>query len=66
VSSYNCTAQTDITNAPISETLTLGQKATSISIYEPTAQAQPTQVLTNASSIPVQIPDDPVIVKISF
>lgn len=66
VSSYDTKAQQDITNAAISDTLTLGKKATSISVYEPTVQAQPTHVYTNTATATLQIPDDPLVVKISF
>lgn len=66
VSSYNTKTQTAIENPAIADTLTLGTKATSISVYQPTVQAQPTNVYTNATSAPLEVPDDPLVVKITF
>jgi hypothetical protein len=61
--SYDYRRQADIVNAPVSAILTLGQKAHTIALYEPTAGAQPLHIYTDVVSVPLEIPDHPLVVK---
>jgi hypothetical protein len=63
-SSYDSRSQTDIVNAPLGSVLTLNAKASSITLYEPSLQAQPLRVYTNVTSVPLELPDHPLVVKI--
>src|SRR5579859_5070244 len=62
--SYDYVRQVDLVNAPLASILTLGFQAQSIAVYEPSAQAQPLHVYTDVKSIPLQIPDHPLVIKI--
>jgi hypothetical protein len=64
VTSYDYVRQVDIANAPLAGVLTLGSQARSITLYEPAAQAQALHVYTDVKSVPIEIPDDPLVVKI--
>ena len=64
VSSYDPKRQADINTPAEAAVLNLGQQAKSITLYEPTDQPQPIQTLTNVASVPLQIPDHPLVVKI--
>jgi hypothetical protein len=64
VSSYDYRRQADIENAPLSSVLTLGEEASSITLYEPSLQAQPLRTYSHVTTVTLEIPDHPLVVKI--
>lgn len=66
VSSYDTQKHSDIDNPAVASTLTLGRQATSITVYQPVTQAQPLQTWNDVKSVPLEIPDHPLVVEISF
>jgi hypothetical protein len=64
VASYDPSREVDIVNAPQTAVLTLGRKARSVTLYEPTAQAEPLQTYGDLSELQLSIPDHPLVVKI--
>lgn len=66
IPSYNIPSQADINNPDASAQLTLGQQARSITAYQPVTQESPIHTWTNTKSVPLEIPDHPLVVEISF
>jgi hypothetical protein len=64
VPSYDYQHQRDIAVSPQPVTLTLQQNAKAVSTYEPTVVSQPLQVYKNVASVPLQVPDHPLVVQI--
>ena len=51
VTSYDRSRQTDIDNAPLASMLTLDEEASSITLYEPSVQAQPLRTYTHVTQV---------------
>ena len=66
ISSYDVRRQTDIDNPDVTSVLTLGRRARSVEIYDPVKQSNPLRVASDVKSLPVRIPDEPLVVKIRF
>jgi hypothetical protein len=66
ISSYNFRSQTDIANAHVTALLTLGQRARSIVIFEPSMQLGPVKSFTDSTSVTLAIPDHPLVVRITM
>jgi hypothetical protein len=64
VASYNPSRQTDVANVPVTADLTLRQRAHAIALYEPVKQAQALHTYTDVASVPLEISDHPLVVKI--
>jgi hypothetical protein len=58
-------ASRDISNAPIPVTLTLAQRARTLTIYAPLKGAAPLSSDSSASSLLVPVPDYPIVVEIT-
>jgi hypothetical protein len=65
VQSYDYEKQQEITVSSRTITLTLAHSVQTLTTYEPTTQARPLQVYTNATSVSLEIPDHPLVVKIT-
>lgn len=66
VVSFDYKNQSDISNRNQAATLTLGASARSVSVFQPSLQAQPLFTRTNIARVPLQIPDSPLVIKISL
>jgi hypothetical protein len=66
VPSYDYQHQRDIAVSPQPVTLTLQQNAKEVSTYEPIVVNQPLQVYKNVASVPLQVPDHPLVVQIGL
>jgi hypothetical protein len=66
ISSYDLRSQKDIENPSVSAQLTLGRQAAQITLYDPVQQSQPIGAYQNTKSIPLAIPDEPLVVEIKF
>jgi hypothetical protein len=66
VVSFDYKNQSDISNSNEAATLTLGRSARSVSVFQPSLQAQPLFTRTDSASVPLQIPDSPLVIKISL
>lgn len=66
VSSYDVNSHADIDNPTQPAVLTLGRSASHIAIYEPTMQSEPVRTFSDVKSAPLEIPDHPLVVEISF
>ena len=66
ISSYDVRSQTDIQNPSVNAQLTLGRQARKITLYDPVRQAQPVGSYQNTKSVPLAIPDEPLVVEIRF
>ena len=66
VSSYDLTRHTDIHNPTVAAMLTLGQQARRITLYQPVTQAGALRTFNHVRSVPLEIPDHPLVVEISF
>jgi hypothetical protein len=64
VPSYDIRGKKDITNPTTKEVLTLGQKAQLVTLYEPTLQEAPLHKYENTETVPLEIPDHPLVVAI--
>ncbi len=64
VSSYNTWIHREVRNDPANTTLILGNEARRVVLFEPVLQATPIQTYTNVTSVPVSIPDHPLVVEI--
>lgn len=65
-SSYDLRHNADIDNADVAETLTLTRTARSVSVYEPMEGTAAVHSWDSVSSVPISIPDHPLIVEIGF
>jgi hypothetical protein len=66
ISSYDVQRHVDLKNPAITATLTLGRQARAITAYQPVLEAGPVHKWKNVRSVPVEIPDHPLVVEISF
>jgi hypothetical protein len=66
VSSYDVTRHVDLENPVVDGTLTLGRQARNVTVYQPVTQAAPIHSWSNVTSVPLAIPDHPLVVEISF
>jgi hypothetical protein len=66
ISSYDVRRHTDLDNPKVSTTLSFGRKARIVTIYQPATQAGPLHIWKNVTSVPLQIPDQPLVVEIAF
>ena len=64
VQSYDYEKQQEITVSSRTITLTLAHSVQTLTTYQPTTQARPLQVYTNATSVSLEIPDHPLVVQI--
>lgn len=55
----------DVFNAPVPVSLSLAAKARTLTLYAPLHGAEPLSVSSNASSMLVPVPDNPVVVEIT-
>jgi hypothetical protein len=66
VSSFDISRQSDIDNPPAATVLTLGRVAKQIRLYEPVVQSEPIKTYTNTASVPILIPDHPLVIAITL
>ena len=66
VSSYDVKRHVDLDHPARSVTLTLERAARTVTAYEPVMQAAPIRTWTQVKSVPLAIPDHPLVVEISF
>ena len=64
IPSYNFKSQSEIVNRDATAVLTLGHRARSITLYEPYLQAEPIKSFTGTTSVPLAIPDHPLVIAI--
>ncbi len=66
ISSYDVLRHKDLDQPEVSTTLSLGRKARIITAYQPATQAAPIHTWRNVRSVPLEIPDHPLVVEISY
>ncbi len=66
IPSYDLQGHTDIKNSALSVALTLERTARNITIYDPVIQAKPVHTWNDVKTVPLEIPDYPVVVELSF
>lgn len=66
VTSYDIRGQRDIVVPPIVTVLTLDRRVRSATLYQPSIAAKPTGVYSDTRTIPLAIPDHPLIVRLSY
>jgi hypothetical protein len=66
VPSYDRASQRDIANPAVETVLSLGYPARSAAIYEPSRQEAPIRTYANTATIPLSIPDDPLVVAVTI
>ncbi len=66
VPSYDTAAQRQIANDPIPATVSLARRAARVTLFEPAQQAAPIRSDTDLRTIRVTIPDEPLVLRISF
>lgn len=66
LSSFDVKKQAEIVNPPSAAVLTLRHKARRIVLYEPVVQDAPIKVYENTASVPISIPDHPLVIEISL
>jgi len=66
VPSYDVREQRDIANPPEKTVLNLGQTARLVTLYEPVLQEAPLKSLAHTASVPLEIPDHPLVVAIDL
>jgi hypothetical protein len=66
VPSYDFKNQNEIVNAPVQTLLTLEARARSVKLYEPVVQAEPVRSFVNTTTVPLAIPDHPVVIAIQL
>jgi len=64
--SYDIRRHSDVMNADVKVTLTLGRTARSLNAYEPVFQEDALHSWSDARSVSLEISDDPVVVEITF
>ena len=63
--SYDPNRRIDLDNPKLATVLKLGQQAQRVAIYEPSVQSPPLKSYTDTASVPLEIPDSPLVVEIS-
>jgi hypothetical protein len=66
ISSYDVRSQAEIQNPSVNAQLAIGRQAKQITLYDPVRQSQPIAAYKNMKSIPLAIPDEPLVVEIRF
>jgi hypothetical protein len=66
ISSYDLRRGLDIENPSIPSVLTLGRHARSVTVYDPVKQSAPLHTFDHVGSVPLGIPDEPLIVEIAL
>jgi hypothetical protein len=66
ISSYDFRNQKEIVNPPLQTQLTLGSRASSVTLYEPAVQAGPLKSFVNTTTVPLAIPDHPLVIAIKL
>ena len=66
VTSYDLRRHADIGNPAAVTLLTLGRQARRIALYEPVTQSETLRTWNDVKSVPLEIPDHPLVVQISF
>ncbi|MGB7264676.1 MAG: hypothetical protein WBC92_04135 [Terracidiphilus sp.] len=66
VSSYDVKRHVDLENRAVAATVTLRRNARSVTTYLPVTQAAQVRTWSNVTSVPLEIPDQPLVVEISF
>lgn len=65
IPSYDEKGQIDIVNPSRPAVLTFAEKARSVTVFEPVTKSDPIQMDTNVSRMKVEIPDHPLVIKIT-
>jgi hypothetical protein len=65
VTSYDYRRQKNVVVRKEDVALSLGRKARSVTLYEPSLQGAPLGVLTDVTRVALEIPDSPVVIEIS-
>jgi hypothetical protein len=66
VRSFDVRSQKDIENPPVNTVLSLPSQAQSVALYEPTGQAEPIKTYTSTSTVPLSVPDAPLVIAIKL
>ena len=66
IPSYNFTSQAEIINPDANVTLTLGRRTKNVTVYEPSMQSAPVKTFADTASVPLAVPDRPLVVKITL
>jgi hypothetical protein len=66
VASFDPRGQVDLNNPPVATELTLDRTAAHFTVYEPATQSDPVAAFTSRASIPLKIPDQPLVISISL
>jgi hypothetical protein len=66
VSSYNIPLHADINNPDVAATLNLAHAARRVTLYRPVTQGGPFYIWKDVESVPLEIPDQPLVLEISF
>lgn len=66
IASYDLQQHADIRNSDMPTTVQLGIQARSVVAFEPAKQATPVQSWKNVKSVPLAIPDHPLVLEIQF
>ena len=66
ISSYDLRRGLDIENPSIPSVLTLGRHARSVTVYDPVKQSAPLHTFDHVGSVPLGIPDEPLVVEIAL
>ncbi len=66
IPSYDVNEQRDIRNPPEKAVLTVQQLATRITLYEPSLQMAPLKSYANTATVPLEIPDHPLVIAIDL
>lgn len=66
IPSYDLQRHTDIENSDASSAVQFNLQASSVVAYEPVKQATPVQSWANVKSVPLAIPDHPLVLEIRF
>lgn len=64
ISSYNTWLRREVHNDPANTTLILGNQVRQVILFEPTLQSEPMRTYRNVTSVPVSIPDHPLVIEI--
>ncbi|MFZ2021347.1 MAG: hypothetical protein WAV06_06380 [Terracidiphilus sp.] len=66
VSSYDFKNQREIVNPPVQALLTLGSRARAVKLFEPVVQDEPVKSFVDTATVPLEIPDHPIVVAIKL
>ena len=66
ISSYDLRRGLDIENPSIPSVLTFGRHAARVTVYDPVRQSAPLHSFDHVGSVPLAIPDEPLVVEVAF